>query len=166
MCLNCSYMYWSSFTTIAQFRIMESPYFTFHVCVCLLVDQLCLTLCDPMDCNSPGSSVHRIFQAIILSGFPCPPPWDFPNPGTEPRSPTLQADSWPAEPQGSPPTHYICIQCHLVPLSKWSTNSFFYITSSWPSCLILDTSRHRKVTIASENYHYYHYKEFLPVAWT
>ena len=33
MCLNCSYMYWSSFTTIAQFRVMESPYFTFRVCV-------------------------------------------------------------------------------------------------------------------------------------
>ena len=23
------------------------------------VDQLCPTLCDPMDCNLPGSSVHR-----------------------------------------------------------------------------------------------------------
>ena len=27
------------------------------------------------------------------SGMPCPPPGDLPNPGTEPRSPTLQADS-------------------------------------------------------------------------
>ena len=26
----------------------------------------CLTLCDPMDCSLPGSSVHRIFQARIL----------------------------------------------------------------------------------------------------
>ena len=26
-----------------------------------LVSQLCLTLCDPMDCSAPGSSVHRIF---------------------------------------------------------------------------------------------------------
>ena len=26
----------------------------------------CLTLCDPMDCSLPGSSVHGIFQAIIL----------------------------------------------------------------------------------------------------
>ena len=24
------------------------------------------TLCDPMDCSLPGSSVHRIFQAIVL----------------------------------------------------------------------------------------------------
>ena len=30
------------------------------------VAQLCPTLCDPMDCSLPGSSVHRIFQARIL----------------------------------------------------------------------------------------------------
>ena len=28
--------------------------------------QLCLTLCDPMDCSPPSSSVHGIFQARIL----------------------------------------------------------------------------------------------------
>ena len=32
----------------------------------VLVIQLCLTLCDPMDCNPPGSSVHANFQARIL----------------------------------------------------------------------------------------------------
>ena len=30
------------------------------------ISQLCPTLCDPMDCSLPGSSVHRIFQARIL----------------------------------------------------------------------------------------------------
>ena len=34
------------------------------------------------------------------SGFPCPPPGDLPNPGIEPRSPALQADSLPSEPLG------------------------------------------------------------------
>ena len=28
--------------------------------------QLCLTLCDPMDCGPPGSSVYGILQARIL----------------------------------------------------------------------------------------------------
>ena len=28
--------------------------------------QLCLSLCDPMDCGLPGSSVHGILQARIL----------------------------------------------------------------------------------------------------
>ena len=36
------------------------------VSVCLLVTQLCPTLCDPMDSSLPGSSVHGILQARIL----------------------------------------------------------------------------------------------------
>ena len=41
--------------------------------------QSCLTLCDPIDCSSPGSSVHGILQARILE-------WDLPHPGMEPVS--------------------------------------------------------------------------------
>ena len=59
------------------------------------VTQLCLTLCDLMD-----YTVHGILQARILEPFPSP--GDLPNPGIEPRSPTLRADSLPAEPQGKP----------------------------------------------------------------
>ena len=36
------------------------------------------------------------------SGQPFPSPGDLPNPGIEPRSPALQADSSAAEPQGKP----------------------------------------------------------------
>ena len=32
----------------------------------MLVAQSCPTLCNPMDCNPPGSCVHEIFQARIL----------------------------------------------------------------------------------------------------
>ena len=32
----------------------------------VLVSQLCLTLCNPMDCSLPGSSVHGILQARTL----------------------------------------------------------------------------------------------------
>ena len=32
----------------------------------VLAAQLCLTLCGPMDCSLPGSSVHGIFQARVL----------------------------------------------------------------------------------------------------
>ena len=34
--------------------------------------------------------------------YPFPSPGDLPNPGIEPRSPNLQADTLPAEPQGKP----------------------------------------------------------------
>ena len=36
------------------------------ICCCCLVAKSGLTLCDPMDCSSPGSSVHGISQARIL----------------------------------------------------------------------------------------------------
>ena len=36
------------------------------------------------------------------SGLPCPPPLDLPNPGIEPRSPALQANSLPTESPGKP----------------------------------------------------------------
>ena len=61
------------------------------------VTQLCLTLCNPMD-----YTVHGILQARILE-YSFPSPVDLPNPGIEPKSPALQADSLPAEPQGNPP---------------------------------------------------------------
>ena len=38
------------------------------------------------------------------SGQPFPSPGDLSNSGIQPRTPTLQADSLPAEPQGKPPT--------------------------------------------------------------
>ena len=50
------------------------------------VAQLCLTLCYPMDCKPPGSSVHRIFRQEYWSGLPFPPPGDLPNTGIEPES--------------------------------------------------------------------------------
>ena len=43
--------------------MMRSPTICF---VCVLVTQLCVTLCIPMDCSPPGSSVHGILQARIL----------------------------------------------------------------------------------------------------
>ena len=52
------------------------------------VSQSCLTFGDPKDYTA-----HEILQARILEWIPCPPPGDLPNPGTEPRSPALQADS-------------------------------------------------------------------------
>ena len=43
----------------------------------VLVTQSCLTLCDPMDCSPPGSSVHGILQARILEWVAIPFPRRF-----------------------------------------------------------------------------------------
>ena len=53
------------------------------------VAQSCPTLCDPMDCSLPDSSVYGIFQARYWSGLPFPSPGNLPDSGTEPRSPAL-----------------------------------------------------------------------------
>ena len=63
----------------------------------VLVTQLWPTLCDPMDCSPPASSVHGILQARILEWLPFPSPEGLPDPGIEPWSPALQADSLPSE---------------------------------------------------------------------
>ena len=45
------------------------------MCVCAKSLQLCLTLCDPMDCSPPGSSVHgigewtRILEWVAMLSF-------------------------------------------------------------------------------------------------
>ena len=74
----------------------------FIYCVCVLVTQSCLTLCDPMRCILPGSSVHGVSQARILEWVAIPFSGDLHNPGIKPGSPELQADSLPPEPPGKP----------------------------------------------------------------
>ena len=51
------------------------------------VAQSCPTFCSPID-----YTVHEILQARILEWVAFPFPGNLPNPGIEPRSPTLQAD--------------------------------------------------------------------------
>ena len=60
------------------------------------------TLCDPVDCSLPGSSVHGISRQEYWSGLPFPSPGDLPDPGIKPWSPTLQADTLTSEPPGKP----------------------------------------------------------------
>ena len=64
------------------------------------VTQLCLTLCDPMDCSLLGSSVHGILQARILEWVAISFFRDLLDPGIEPKSPALQAASLPSEAPG------------------------------------------------------------------
>ena len=48
------------------------PTHYFTLLKCVLVTQLCPTLCDPMDYSPPGSSVHGMFQARILEWVAIP----------------------------------------------------------------------------------------------
>ena len=59
------------------------------------VAQSCPTLCDPMDCSLPGSSIHGIFQARVSEWVAI----SFPRGSSQPRDrtqvylPALQADA-------------------------------------------------------------------------
>ena len=59
--------------------------------------QLHLTLCEPMD-----YTVHGLLQARLLEWVVYPFSRGSSQPRLEPRSPTLQVDSLPAEPKGKP----------------------------------------------------------------
>ena len=68
----------------------------YFLIVKLLIIQLGPTLCNPMDCSPPGSSIHGILQARILEWVAIPFFRSY-NPGIEPGFPALQADSLPSE---------------------------------------------------------------------
>ena len=62
-------------------------------CVCVLLAQSCLTLCNPIDCSLPASSVHGIFQARILEWVAMPSSRGSSHPGIEPTSPKSPASA-------------------------------------------------------------------------
>ena len=81
--------------------------------------QLCLTLCDPMDCSLPGSYVHGILQARILEWVAVP----FSRGSFQPRDQTQVshiADSLLSEPPGKPNSS-ICYDKNKFILEKNTT---------------------------------------------
>ena len=62
----------------------KKPVDQLAMCVHGKLLQMCLTLCSPVDCSLPGSSVHRILQARILEWLACLPLGDLPDPGIKP----------------------------------------------------------------------------------
>ena len=84
---------------LATFQVLNSY---MQLCVNVLVTQSCLTLCDPMDCSSPGSSVRGISRAKILESVAFPSPGDLPNPGIKPRPSAFQGDALTSELPGKP----------------------------------------------------------------
>ena len=66
------------------------------------VAQSCPTLCDPVDCNLLGFSIHGILQARIQEWVAISFSRDLPDPGIELRSPALEADALTSEPPRKP----------------------------------------------------------------
>ena len=95
----------------------------------VLVTQSCLTLCNPMACSPPDSSVHGILQARLLEWVAMPSSRGvFPTPEFKPGSPASEADSLQPEPQGSPDLTYLTL--YLFFFQLWGflhvNEMFFY----------------------------------------
>ena len=60
-----------------------------------------LACCGPWELDTT-EQVNNIRGLRTSSGLPCPSPGDLPDPGTEPGSPMLRADSLPSKPRGKP----------------------------------------------------------------
>ena len=69
----------------------------FVMCLCQ-----CPTLCDPWTVTRQAPLFMEFSRQEYCSGLPCPPPGDLLDPGIEPLSPVLQADSLLSEPPGKP----------------------------------------------------------------
>ena len=69
----CLFLFWvCQFLLHIYFRINHMCITHLCVCVCVLVNQLCLTLCNYMNCSSLGFSVHEVLQARILEWVAIP----------------------------------------------------------------------------------------------
>ena len=66
------------------------------------VAQPCPTLCDPWTVAHHTPPSMGFSRQEYWSGLPFPSPGDLPDPGIEPRSPTLQADALTSAPPGKP----------------------------------------------------------------
>ena len=63
---KCQHLAWPGTFVRSKSWLVVNYWLTSLCCCCYSVTQSCLTLCDPMDCSPPGSSVHGISQARIL----------------------------------------------------------------------------------------------------
>ena len=67
--------------------------------------QLCLTLCDPVDCSPQAPLSMGFSRQEYWSGLPCPPPGDPPDTEIEAESlmsPVLTGGFFTTEPHGKP----------------------------------------------------------------
>ena len=66
------------------------------------VTQSCPTFCTPWTVAYQASLSMGFSRQEYWSGLPFPSPGDLPDPGIEPESPAMQADTLPSAPSGKP----------------------------------------------------------------
>ena len=144
--------------------------------------ELCLTLCDPMDCSLPGSYVHGILQARILEWVAVP----FSRGSSQPRDWTQVshiADSLLSEPPGKANSSICCdknkfnLFWEKIPPSlldkgkfppQWSSgvkmsDHCCSIMSTCPGCTINKEHKWQGVQMTVSNSSHWLYQQFLQI---
>ena len=103
-----------------------------QLCCCCPAAQLCPTLCDPMDCCPPGSSVQGIFLARIQEQVAISFSRGPSQARVKPTFPPQPADSSPLSRQGSPRE---TIMRQVTPKSQ--LEGHLVIFSAVSKCLII-----------------------------
>ena len=120
---------WCVYFTTIFFKKMD--WLIHRLVQSLFSAQLCLTLCDCMDCSPPGSSAVGFSRQEHWSGLPCPPPGNLPHTKIEPTSPVslpLQTDSLPLSQGVAQSTGVVVIN------KQWPSCSLFWLQMpQWPS---------------------------------
>ena len=134
--LSLKYLQWSSLHSLKDLGKdktkwglkLSSPKTKFLWCVCVCV---CVLLSHVRFFVTPWSIAHQAPLSMGFSrekywnGLPFPSPGDLPDPGIEPRSPALKADSFPSEPPGNP------ILCWVLPKNNYSLFSSNICSQGW-----------------------------------
>ena len=90
--------------------------------------------CDPMDCTCEAPPSMGFSMQEYRSGLRFPTPGDLPDPGIEPRSPTLQADAFTSEPPGkhqtTPKTWWVktISTIYLIGSTVWAWAQFISVS--------------------------------------
>ena len=77
-----------------------------HACICAKSLQLCLTLCDPVDCSLPSSSIHGISQARILEWVAMLSFWGSSQPRDRTCDSCIAGGFFITESRGKPTAHH------------------------------------------------------------
>ena len=136
-----------NFAFLFQSLLRELRSHNMHV----LVAQLCLTFCSPIDCNPPGSSVLGTFKARILEWVSIPSPGDLPSPrikSTSLASPALAGGLLTTSTrhgQKKKEVKYTKPKTTPVPVFKCTVQQFWYrYKVVQPSLLIPEHFNHSK----------------------
>ena len=115
------------------------------MCACWSLRRVRL-FATPQTVARPAPLSRGFSRQEYWSRLPCPPPGDLPNPGTEPWSPALQADSLLFQLQGSPVTHRHSFLNVLFHYSLSQDTEFSSLCTVGPWCRAI---LHRTFTSAS-----------------